>query len=382
LNVANNGVDSPTCGARKDPCRSISQAITNAANGDTIRVGPGQYGDLNGDGVFSEPGEELQRALVPGIAVWVNKPLRILSTSGASATVIRGMATDVQGPPTRVVLIQASDVVFGLPGHGFTLTGPSEEGLSVGDILSNVRVAGNVALNIASECTIVRGGTTAEGCVVRDKRGFTLALFGGPFFIHDNIAIGNVIGFQVFGVRGAFFRRNLAVSNSLTGISLGGIIGIVGGLVATDNEASSNGGDGFFVGGGVAQVRGNTAVSNLASGFNIEVSTEVEGVPLTSHVVRNNSIGNGGPGFAITRPDVSVPTIEIQLNRNNIYGNDSRHAARNCGVLNSSGLKIDATNNFWGAATGPGADPADNGGSSCDQNGSVTVVAPFATTRQ
>ena len=57
--VANNGVDSASCGTSANPCRSITQAIANAADGDRIVVGPGTYGDLNNDGVLgNSPGEE------------------------------------------------------------------------------------------------------------------------------------------------------------------------------------------------------------------------------------------------------------------------------------------------------------------------------------
>jgi len=65
LNVANNGVDSDICGAASAPCRSISQAIANAADGDTVVVGPGRYGDLNGDGRLGGPGEEAVRRAAP-----------------------------------------------------------------------------------------------------------------------------------------------------------------------------------------------------------------------------------------------------------------------------------------------------------------------------
>src|SRR3989304_4802764 len=58
LHVRNNGQDSGTCGAAASPCRSISQAIANAVAGDTLMVGPGRYGDLDGDGNFTSPGEE------------------------------------------------------------------------------------------------------------------------------------------------------------------------------------------------------------------------------------------------------------------------------------------------------------------------------------
>jgi hypothetical protein len=38
----------------------------------------------------------------------------------------------------------------------------------------------------------------------------------------------------------------------------------------------------------------------------------------------------------------------------------------------------DATNNYWGSPSGPGRDPADNGGKECDFNRAITTVKPFA----
>ena len=54
LYAKNNGVDSLTCGAIATPCRSISQAIVSAgaSPATTILVGPGIYGDINGDGTL------------------------------------------------------------------------------------------------------------------------------------------------------------------------------------------------------------------------------------------------------------------------------------------------------------------------------------------
>src|SRR5205085_10263251 len=47
--VANDGVDAASCGGKATPCRSISRGIANANSGDTLLVGPGRYGDLDGD---------------------------------------------------------------------------------------------------------------------------------------------------------------------------------------------------------------------------------------------------------------------------------------------------------------------------------------------
>jgi hypothetical protein len=56
--VTNYGTDSSCCGPKASPCRSISQAIENAAPGEVIYVGAGRYGDLSGTGTFTGPGDE------------------------------------------------------------------------------------------------------------------------------------------------------------------------------------------------------------------------------------------------------------------------------------------------------------------------------------
>src|SRR5579872_4813987 len=58
LSVSNHGTDSSTCGLPSSPCRSISQAIANAAPGDAIWVGAGHYGDVSGNPSFGGTGDE------------------------------------------------------------------------------------------------------------------------------------------------------------------------------------------------------------------------------------------------------------------------------------------------------------------------------------
>jgi hypothetical protein len=75
-----------------------------------------------------------------------------------------------------------------------------------------------------------------------------------------------------------------------------------------------------------------------------------------------------------------VLTAGEEAEKNDIFANV------NCGVQNGStgggidyvGVSgLDATNNFWGAATGPGADPADD---TCSVGvGASVTVTPFAT---
>lgn len=106
-------------------------------------------------------------------------------------------------------------------------------------------------------------------------------------------------------------------------------------LVLTGNVASANGSEGFFLNGNDLVLTGNAALGNVTGIYTFSSAT---------------------------------------ITQNNLYGND----ATNCGLVNDSGGPLDATNNFWGAATGPGPDPADD---VCDvpNTNSTTLVTPFAT---
>ena len=87
LYVANTGVDSAACGQPRNPCRSISRAIANAVPRDTIMVGRGVYGDLNGNGILGGPGEETG---FPNCRcmIWMDRAVTLISSHGAAATMI------------------------------------------------------------------------------------------------------------------------------------------------------------------------------------------------------------------------------------------------------------------------------------------------------
>jgi len=59
--AANNGLDSNPC-TKTAPCRSITKTMSVAAEGNTIIVGPGLYGDLNRDGIVGNAGGHLVNA--------------------------------------------------------------------------------------------------------------------------------------------------------------------------------------------------------------------------------------------------------------------------------------------------------------------------------
>ena len=161
--MANNGVDSASCGTSTNPCRSITQAIANAADGDRIVVGPGTYGDLNNDGVLgNSPGEE--NPGFPGCMICVNKSVTLVSSDGAAETVID--ARDVPNLSENVA-ITANNVKFGAAGQGFTVTNvltlADQEnptfGITTGS--DQVTIEGNRVLVLHSQGTITFIGISA-----------------------------------------------------------------------------------------------------------------------------------------------------------------------------------------------------------------------------
>jgi hypothetical protein len=308
LKVATTGKDSATCGLVL-PCRTITRAIANAVAQDTIIVGPGTYGDLNQNGMLGEAGEE------PGSSscyclLWVNKPVVLISSDGAAATIIDARSVDVG----RNVVITAGGE-FGRAGKGFTVT-PTN--LSVD----------NFGIVIDADDLVVRGNQIVStkytvGASSSSEVGL-LAQGAGSVLIDGN---------QVMGWLG-------------TGISVTG-----SGKTVQKNQVSLN------------SVGINAQGVNTVS-YNV-VTANAAGVRLhgATRATRNATYGNTAgieamAGFAGT------------IEQNNVFSN------RHCGLSNHTPVLI-APHNYWGAATGPGIDPADV---ICNfASGGVTLPAPVAT---
>ncbi|AGC45243.1 hypothetical protein MYSTI_03937 [Myxococcus stipitatus DSM 14675] len=332
LYVANNAVDSAACGTRSNPCRSISEAISHALPGERILVGPGRYGDLNSDGDFDDPGEEAAEVATGcRCMILIDKPLQIVSSAGAERTVL-----DANGAVLDVVNITASEVTFGGPNRGFTLTGAGkvtdDDGIGLDSLGGrNVRVIDNIAQ-----------GNGDDG----------FRVWGDEITVKDNLSLGNGSGMTVTSESGA---------------------SVVTGNIATDNGKGPVHGHGFTVWLKQGTVKDNHSVGNRAIGFLIFTSG-----PTQLDFTGNVAIGNRGAGLWL-RGDFAPG-----LHGNSFYGNlgepvgGAFQSVPNCGVVNDTSLFLDATLNYWGASTGPGGDPADaaGAGSVCDVQGQTQVI-PF-----
>jgi hypothetical protein len=259
IRVENNGVDTSPCGTVTTPCRSISWAIFIGTAGDTILVGPGSYGDLDGNGGWS-PGEEHQN-FECDCMVEVNKAVRILSTAGAASTVIFG------SPDVDTIVRITAAVEFGRKSHGFTVTGVStigvapviKYGVDTSGAPAGTVVAGNVAVSF-------------------NQSGFRTS--AGQTLFADNRSQGSGAGFFIQGGTHTL-RRNIATTN-LTGFFI-----TAPNAVLVQNAATANT-DGYVVNATGTQLIGGSAIGNKASGIDV-----IGGSPPT--IDRYNIYGNSSP---------------------------------------------------------------------------------------
>jgi len=336
IHVANNGLDAPGCGTAASPCRSITAGIAAAAEGDTVVVRPGLYGDLDMDGALGSQGEETGD--VAGV-VAVNKRVTIISSGGPAVTSIRG----ING--RDVVKINANGAQFGAKDAGFTLYGGNIWGIETA-ALARGKVAGNVVRGVGSAMAIVSSDLwdvsdnyiteiAGQGIVILSANDGT-----GATNVHDNIVIGGEfnVGIQLSP------RAAHRVSNNVVNGPYYGII----------------------VSPGQARISGNTLTNNrIGIAYSNYVGTQPAGG--TPVITRNSIIGNRGSGIFLL-PAANFP---LTLRENNIFGNGV------CGIAANGNVAVDARNNYWGAATGPSfTDPAD---SVCDPTNTSVQTTPFST---
>jgi hypothetical protein len=417
LNVTNDGADSASCGAPTKPCRTISQAIENAMDGDSIEVGAGIYGNVSGNVNFTGPGDEhAQMGNLPneGCIICINKGVHIYSLQGAAVTTIQGLPST---PFASTVMIQSDGVIFGRASGGFTMTGGNANGVildmngngpsTFGIVLQRpVKVEGNVDVGDQSgfvfkgldfsdrpcpdpSCTSTAEITFSDNESINNGAGFnvTVNTFHDPIIVQNNIARGGGTGFFVDpGIQ------------DLIGARLGA------GNVALLNNVAVHNGVGFNLT-LVGRTERNTAAGNSQTGFFVVPSGTFGG---------NSALGNAGPGiivdFAANFPNFTPPTNNYSFfAQNNLFGNDRNRPVLNvapgapdpgpsahCGVLNLGDVTaaelaalgrgsldpqtLTAGYSFWGSTHGPALTGVGDGvGGVCDQNGAVTIAKSFAT---
>jgi hypothetical protein len=312
LHAANEGTDTPVCGEPNAKCRSISQAIKNARDGDTVMVEVGVYGDLNGNGVIGEPGEESGGPC--HCLVNIDKEITVLSERGAAATIIDARNVQDVASAYRSIVSMVGDnrAAFGFAEQGFTLlAAPAQVGVYVDSGAIHARVWGNR----------VTGGSIGIDA-------------------HRGDVYGNELTANQTGIVAADARisGNIVTSSSGNGIEVNG--STIGQRVL---------------------IEGNVVNGNGGAGLRLDRAPHA-----TIVVTGNDIVHNGGPGIAWT-DFLSLGAVVVQ--DNNIFGNGHADAlVKGCGIKNDTGGFVWATDNYWGALGV--ADRA------CDGPGSTTMVEP------
>jgi hypothetical protein len=198
--------------------------------------------------------------------------------------------------------------VAGLTDAGFTVEASE---VTVGRRNGGFTVTGGQEVGIVA--TSLSTGATIAGNVVVGNELYGLAIDGSGHRIEDNRATGHSV--TNFDVRSAAttLARNVAASGAGSGMSLVG-----GGVTLTDDVVAGNG-TGIAVGGGATLTR----------------------VSILNNATAGIFVGNG----------------VLVLRGGRVVGNDPTF---NCGItLDEATAALDASGVWFGAATGPGADPAD-----------------------
>ncbi|MBV8740168.1 MAG: hypothetical protein JOZ12_00205 [Sinobacteraceae bacterium] len=424
--ATNDGSDGATCGHSRDhACRSISQAMQNAADGDVIWVGAGRYGDLNGNGSFTDPGDEhaLDYGNGTSCVLCITKALSLYSYNGTAATIIEGNSNF-----NATVQVLSDRVVFGSRDHGFTVTGGPvgveinydtvgfPQGGGNGTSLQHgISVVGNIAIKTPVGFEVDgEPYKVSPGCPPEAPCAPT-----GRVLLSGNTTVGGDTGFLVNNMSNHFSEiavQNNQASGATTGFgTFADFTGVEGNVVLGSsaehvhllhNEASA-GGVGFaaaFVG----SLQNNVASGNSVAGFIVVPG----GLPPTIFT-GNVATGNGGPGVVVSFDDPANMQAGFKsFAGNDFYGNDRRRPASmtigypadptdaykpgpgaHCGVLNIGALAavpplssplpaltLLASDNYWGSSSGPKPNGAgDAAGGPCDQNSGVTVSKPFST---
>ena len=283
--VGQDGTDGPSCGAKASPCRSISRGVDVAGAGDTIRVGPGRYGDLNNDGSFDDPGDEAAEVGSGCFCViHVDKQVTLLSEAGAGATVIDGNGT----VGVTLVAIVADRAVFGRANQGFTVerNGGDLAGAAIAVVAEDVTIAGNTAAeNVGTGFHIVGAHVLSDNRARDNLTGFRII---GGSSLTRNLAVSNVYGMQIEG-QGAELKDDVVAANHSLGVA---VMGGATDVVLTRVQVVGNGNEGIQVNAPIA-VRGGRIVGNDGEGMNCGVYVSAGGALDAEGVYWGSATGPG-----------------------------------------------------------------------------------------
>jgi hypothetical protein len=383
---AATGVDGPTCGAQGSPCQTIQQAVDNASSGDTIMVAAGTYGER------VQIGEPL--TLEGAQAGNPGSHARLLSP--ASESVVTGMYVLSGGDNVTI-----DGFMFNSDGNQVCLSCDSDPAPSFVTIENNVFSGYDNNFDTNDAIGVNGGGDSGENIggdqVLHnyfnspnvdydDFGGAVVQWFNGG--CSDSVVSDNVFdNADASALADVYFYCD---DKSVSTITVSGNTDTIGGsssfvnfqhiggtsaeIDLTNNRVTmtpASGSSGFYFSSSESGVHtvnivGNTMIGDPFRALKLSTNAGIEG-PVT---VTGNDFSNAGVAVYVGGGSLG-PGGTLTLRANNLAnasGDDVPDPA--AGVLNLSGVPVDAADNWWGCNAGPG-----NGGCSAvvAENGAVAA---------
>lgn len=369
--------NSPQCYA------TISAAVSHASAGDTIQVAQGTYQE---DVVISIPlsliGQNAANTIIDATGLANGIYIDGLDNPGLSNVTITGLT--IQNANFEGILItNASDV---------TIQGNRVMGNDRSLDFTNLVCPGLPAFETAEgeDCgegihlSGVDQSTVSDNLIEQNSGGILISDETGP--THDNLIANNTVkknlldcgitipshppasqtfGTAPYGVYDNTIKSNMVLYNGINGVGAGiGLFGFlpharVSGNVISENVIIGNGLPGvtMHAHSPFEDMSGNTITENYISGNGADPDpqTATPG-PAGINLFINGPIAMSSLGIVVSKnvikdetADVVVHTPEsVEVNWNNLNGLGE-------GVVNLGTATVDATNNWWGCAKGPGA---------------------------
>lgn len=319
---------------------TVQGAVDAANNGDTVTVAAGTYAEsvvvnkaltLNGPNVgVAGNGARVSEATVSQVNIT------------ASAVIVDGFSfsnpgvqMNINGATTLSGIIVKNNIFSGYGSVGFPTYNAGN--LTVTRNLFQAPLGATEAMQIKAD------GSTLGGCngtVVSDNV-FTAASNNGAADVNFSCTGSGSTGVTVSGNT----DTGLTAGTSFTAFS-----GVIGGIVVTNNNVTgtlTSGSAIFFFGGVTGTVNISSNVITGGGGNAISVQNILEGNNTGTFTISNNNLS--GNNRSINLGDAFNAGATVTAHQNNVSGNTT------AGIENgSTALVVDAEDNWWGSASGPG----------------------------
>ncbi len=358
LVVADDGMGSAAnCNDATPAFTSINAAIAAAVAGDTIKVCPGTYvenvvlnknvilqGAMAGVPACGRAGAET--IIKPAVAT---SPTLLINNALAAGATVDGFTFDGNGgTPANGCVDQESAATPGLQIKNNRILGFKSSGLWFARNCTDCLISGNEidgSTMVGNGQLLFLSTNSYNGIQILNNCLHNSANYG--IFVDGNRNVG-------VGLAAPLMSGNTISSCAGSGMNSGSRS--FQSITVSNNTFSNNGFDGWQGGPKDSFITNNQFINNGRSGLaltsfgNATAGRGAINTPVTNNKFLGNGFLNTGEGLFVssTQPIGNLATTPV--NNNIFIGN---RVGLTCNLLNTSTDTLDATNNYWGAASGP-----------------------------